>query len=207
MDTLTITTRWLALLLVLGYGAPLLANQDVTRNILKAFEHIQVLQGKFVQQKKLSGFTNPLVSTGTFLSVRNHGLIWRTQTPVPSTLVMTPGKITQKTQGREQTFQASGTGYDGLGILLPALLDGDLPLLESYFFLRAKQQATGWELSLIPRDKKLAAVIAQVVILGQDNQLDNITTTGPNGDVTRIEFTSLTLSQKAPDAATLAAFN
>ena len=189
-----------------GYVSPLLADSEITRNILNAFQSIQVVQGEFEQHRKMPVFANAFVSAGKFLSVRNHGLIWETVTPAPSTLIMTPGKVTQKTRGREQTFQASGTGYDGLGVLLPALLDGDLPLLQSYFSVNTQQQPGGWQLTLIPLSTELQSVVSEVNILGSHGQPDEITMAGPNGDQTRIIFTALSLSQEAPDAASLAAF-
>ena len=205
---LTMAKRLLSLLLLLslGYGAPLLAGNDAARKILAPFQSVQVFQGEFTQHKKLPVFAHALLSTGRFVSIRDYGLVWETQTPAPSTLVMTPGQATQKTNGREQTFQASGTGYDGLGILLPAFLDGDLELLESYFQVTAREQTTGWQLTLLPRSKELKSLISEVSVQGHDSQLQEINLTGPQGDHTRIEFQSLSLSHEAPDAANLAAF-
>ena len=202
------TQRLLSLLLFLslGYGTPLLASNDAARKILAPFQSVQVFQGEFKQHKKLPVFAHALLSSGRFLSIRDYGLVWETETPAPSTLVMTPGQVTQKTEDREQTFRASGTGYDGLGILLPAFLDGDLELLESYFAVTARAQTTGWQLTLLPRSKELQSLISEVSILGQDSQLQEINLTGPQGDHTRIEFQSLSLSHEAPDAANLAAF-
>lgn len=196
----------LLLLLSLGYGAQLRANSEVVRKILRPFQSVQVFQGEFEQRKKMPVFANAFVSTGRFLSIREYGLIWETRAPAPSMLVMTPGKVTQKTNGREQTFRASGTGYDGLGILLPAFLDGDLELLESYFEVTAQEQPTDWQLTLLPRSKELKSLISEVSILGKGDQLREINMAGPQGDHTRIEFQSLSLSHEAPDAASLAAF-
>ncbi|MFK0573815.1 outer membrane lipoprotein carrier protein LolA [Endozoicomonas sp.] len=213
---MNLSKRLLSLLLLftLSYGAPLLADNlsdklaenKAALRILTPFKSVQVFQGEFEQHKKMPFFANAFISTGRFLSIRDRGLIWETQTPAPSTLVMTPGKVIQKTNGREQTFQASGTGYDGLGILLPAFLDGDLELLESYFEVSAQEQPTGWELTLIPRSKELKTLISEVKVLGNSSQLSEISMTGPNGDHTRIAFKSLSLSYEAPDAASLAAF-
>ena len=49
-------------------------------------------------------------------------------------------------------------------------------------------------------------MVSEVNILGSHGQPDEITMAGPNGDQTRIIFTALSLSQEAPDAASLAAF-
>ena len=182
------------------------AEMPVAKEILEPFRQINVFRGDFEQQKKLPMFANAFVSNGRFLSVRDHGLIWETTTPAPSTLVMTPGKVVQQMNGREQVFQASGTGYDGLGILLPALLDGDLETLKSYFSIRVNGSPSDWTFSLEPRSKELSAIIENVSVTGSDNQFQEITMTGPEGDLTRILFQSVIMSNEVPDAADLARF-
>ena len=174
--------------------------------ILEPFRQINVFSGDFEQQKKLPMFANAFVSNGRFLSVRDHGLIWETKTPAPSTLVMTPGQVSQQMNGRKQVFQASGTGYDGLGILLPALLDGDIEALESYFSVTINGSASEWAFSLKPKSNELSAIIESVSVAGGDGQLQEITMTGPEGDLTRILFQSVIMSNEVPDAADLARF-
>lgn len=174
--------------------------------VLEPFRKVHVFRGDFEQQKKLPVFTSALVSSGRFFSVRDRGLIWETITPVSSTLVMTPGQVVQRMNGREQVFQASGTGFDGLGILLPALLDGDLETLESYFSVTLSGSTSEWTFLLEPESDELSAIIRGVSVAGGDGQLEEITMTGPDGDLTRIRFRSVIMSNEVPNAADLARF-
>ena len=184
----------------------LFAASNLAQDILAPFKSVQVFKGEFEQHKKLPVFANAFISNGRFLSIRDHGLIWETLTPAPSTLVMTPGKVIQKMNGREQSFQASGTGYDGLGILLPALLDGDLNTLESYFHVQLKGDATSWTFEMTPKSKELASLIETVLVHGEGESLTEANLKGADGDHTRIAFKSLITSDEAPDAADLARF-
>lgn len=179
----------------------------MAETILKPFQKVQVFSGEFEQHKKLPVFSSALISNGRFISVRDHGLVWETLTPAPSILVMTPGRLVQIMNGRKQAFQASGTDYDGIAILLPALLDGDMKALESYFSVTVEGSPSNWSFELQPDSKELSSIIEQVTVTGGDGQLDEINLSGPDGDHTRILFKSVTMNSEAPDAADLAHFD
>ena len=200
-----ILTGCLCLLTVTGY-ATTLAGEALTQQILAPFQGIQVVKGSFHQEKKLPVLSQPFLSSGIFLSVKGKGLYWETQSPSPSTLIMTPGKVTQIIQGREHTFQATGSGMDGLALLLPALLDGDTSTLYHYFFLSPTAPSDGWTITLVPKQKELASLLALVSVTGINKQLEAIVMEGPDGDITRITFNDVSMSDEAPDAADLAVF-
>ena len=197
----------LTLVLTAGIHHSVRAAEAMAETILQPFRQVQVIRGEFEQQKKLPVFANPFISTGRFVSVRDHGLIWETITPAPSTLIMTPGRVVQKMNDREQQFQASGTGYDGLGVLLPALLDGDMEALEAYFSVAVNGDTSNWSFELEPKSPELSSMIKTVSVHGTEGQLQKVTMSGPDGDLTRILFESITMSSEAPDAADLAQFN
>ena len=183
------------------------ASEGHVSDILKPFKQVTVFEGEFEQHKTLPVLSKPFVSKGEFRSVRDRGLVWKTSSPTSSTLIMMPGKVTQIVNGREQTFQASGSGYDGLAILLPALLDGDVELLESYFSLISSGDSQQWILELQPTSKELSSMVQQVMVHGGNGHLREISMSGSEGDLTRILFQSVTMSSEVPDAADLADFN
>ncbi|WP_139117560.1 outer membrane lipoprotein carrier protein LolA, partial [Endozoicomonas atrinae] len=120
------------------------------QDILASMSEMQVVSGEFEQQKSIPILSRPFVSSGRFLSVKKQGLIWETEEPAPSMLIMTEGRMVQKVDGRTSEYQATGTAYDGLALLLPAILDGDEARLRSYFTVDARQVNSSWELELIP---------------------------------------------------------
>src|SRR5262245_52598561 len=52
-----------------------------------------VLRGEFEQRKTIKGFKNPLVSRGDFIVAKARGVVWRTQQPFASTLVLTRDRL------------------------------------------------------------------------------------------------------------------
>lgn len=176
------------------------------QNILASFSEMQVISGEFEQQKTIPILSRPFVSSGRFLSVKQHGLFWETRKPAPSTLTMTEGRMVQEVAGRSSEYQATGTAYDGLALLLPAVLDGDEALLKSYFTVDARQMNNGWELQLTPLSEKLSGVITTVIIQGQAGSIDGVQLSGAGGDETRIIFRSINMSREAPDAVDLERF-
>ncbi len=176
------------------------------QDILASFSEMQVISGEFEQQKTIPILSRPFVSSGRFLSVKQQGLIWETQQPASSTLIMTEGRMVQEVAGRSSEYPATGTAYDGLALLLPAVLDGDEALLKSYFTVDARQMNNGWELQLTPLSEKLSGVITAVIIQGQAGSIDGVQLSGAGGDKTRIMFRSINMSREAPDAVDLERF-
>ena len=200
--------RYLLTVVLMGFCIPGQADTSVSRltELLRPFQSVQTLRGSFEQEKTIPLFSKPFVSTGQFLSVRNRGLVWKSQTPVVSTLIMTPGQMVEKINGQVRKFQATGTGYDGLAILLPALLNGDIPLLTSYFTVSVTETPAQWTLKLTPRNKELAEIIDDVSVLGAGNILQKVLIRSKDGGDTRVSFSRVSVSADAPSATDLVSF-
>ena len=50
-----------------------------------------MLQGRFTQERTLTGIPRPLRTEGRFLLVPGTGLIWRAEKPFATVTVITPG--------------------------------------------------------------------------------------------------------------------
>ena len=173
---------------------------------LAPFRSMTVVRGEFEQQKKMPLLSRPFLSQGKFLSVKDKGLVWDTLSPVPSKLIMTPGQLVQEAGGRQQVFKATGTGFDGLALLLPSLLNGDLKQLQNYFALKASGIASNWTLSLTPKPEELVAMIQEIVVTGGQGELKSILLSGADKDTTHIVFRSFHHDTKEPGQKELAAF-
>ena len=174
--------------------------------ILSSFSEMEVISGEFEQQKTISILSKPFISSGQFLSIKNHGLIWETKKPTPSKLIMTKGKMVQEISGRISEYKATGTAYDGLALLLPAVLNGDEALLKLYFTLDASQLNNRWKLQLKPISTKLFSVITNIIIRGQTESIEDILLSGADGDQTHIIFRSINMGREAPNAVDLERF-
>ncbi len=194
----------------LADSSPVKGSEPVAESVLlqwlAPFQRVQVIRGTFEQSRTLKLFTRPFVSTGDFLSVRDKGLLWHTLTPAPSKMIMTPGQLLQETNGRRQTFKATGTGYDGLAILMPALLDGHLDELKRYFTLQGEGTEKDWQLLLVPHRNDLKTMISEVRVSSQQGKLREIALHSAQGDLTEVRFLTFSMSTHTPEQKDLAAF-
>jgi hypothetical protein len=149
-----------------------------------------VLRGSFEQTKSIKGFRNPLASRGEFLVARQRGVVWRTQEPFVSTLVVTRDRVL--------TRQADGTVARRLGAgeepalraiseTLFALLAADLPALAQRFLVEGHAGRDAWHLRLVPRDALLARWLARVELEG-DRHLRSVRLAEASGDQTQIRL-------------------
>jgi len=127
---------------------------------------VEVLRGRYRQQKYLSEVPRPLESAGEFLMVRDLGIWWHTQTPRESELTLT----------------ARGRGQPGL---LLALFVLDLEALARHFDLFVTEPGPNWLLGLRARDAAVAAVFRQVIVSG-GKRVEHVTLLETTGDRTDI---------------------
>ncbi|WP_029049626.1 outer membrane lipoprotein carrier protein LolA [Cupriavidus sp. amp6] len=151
----------------------------------------QVMRGRFEQKRQLAGFTNPLVSRGDFVLVRERGLAWTTREPIVSSLLVTPkelvvrgadGKVQQRLAADEQPAMRV------VGESMIAVLRGDLSALSRRFALDAKLAGKdGWALTLTPTDSGIRRVFARIELSG-DRFVRSIRLEEAGGDTTQIRL-------------------
>lgn len=135
---------------------------------------VQVLRGRYRQQKHLREIPAPLSSTGEFLLVRGRGLWWHTQTPLDAEVTLVAGR-------------PQPSAPEAAASLLLALFVLDLePLARSFdLFLMEAPPAPHWLLGLRPRDAALGAFFEQVIVSG-GARVERVTLFEATGDRTEI---------------------
>jgi len=158
-----------------------------------------VLQGQFEQTKTIKGFRNALVSHGEFMVARGQGVWWHTQQPFESTLVVTRTKLfTRAPDGTTANVADDQTqpGLKQVNELVFSLLSGDLDALADRFDIEAQAVgASGWTLTLVPRDAVTARFLAKATLSG-DRFVQSVRIDEVRGDSTQIRF-----SHQAPSDA------
>lgn len=153
-----------------------------------------VLHGQFEQTQALKGFSKPLVSKGEFMLSRERGVVWNTQSPFPSTLIVTRERIVA-INGKSAPQKIDATKEPGLkqvNDIVFALLSGDLKALGDKFEVTGDVPASGsahggWKLKLTPRDANLARFLGPVDLSG-DRFVDTVHWRSGQGDETSIRF-------------------
>jgi hypothetical protein len=141
-----------------------------------------ITEGEFIQEKRLKFLTKPLITKGFFIYQQNKGVLWKTQTPLASTLLINNSQILS-----EEGEQAIPPAFGGM---FNTLLSGDLLSLQEYFAISGAEQGESWQLQLIPKDDMMKKMIAAVRLEGnQDIKLWELLETG--GNLTRISFSKI----------------
>ena len=157
-----------------------------------------VLQGEFEQTKTIKGFRNALVSHGEFMVARGQGVWWHTRQPFESTLVVTRTRLfTRAPDGTTSNVMDAQAepGLRQVNELVFSLLSADLDALGDRFAIAAQAiGATGWTLTLTPRDANVAKFLKSAT-LGGDRFVQTVRIDEARGDSTQIRF-----SRQAPSA-------
>ena len=150
-----------------------------------------VLTGEFEQTKTLKGFRNPLVSHGEFLVARGQGVWWHTRQPFESTLVVTKTRLfTRAADGSANNLMDAQTepGVRQVNELIFSLLAADLDVLADKFTVVAQPVgASGWTLTLTPRDAGIARFLVRATLTGE-RAVQTVRIEEARGDATQIRF-------------------
>jgi len=185
---------------VTGWAASASApTPDFAPLIRQRLQVTPVLKGEFEQTKVLKGFKNPLVSHGEFIVARGQGVWWHTTRPFDSTLVVTKTRLfTRGADGSANNVMDAQAepGLRQVNELVFSLLAADLDTLAAKFTVVAQPVgATGWTMTLTPREPTLAKFLVQATLSG-DRDVQSVRIDEARGDSTQIRF-----SHQAPSAA------
>ena len=174
---------FLKALLLLLLSSNLSYGNDVLTQSNARLVRTTVTQGMFQQEKHLKFLRKPLISTGTFTYDQNKGVIWKTITPIPSTLLVNDAHL------------LIGEGEQALppafGRVFKALLGGELNRLSEGFEIIGKEQKTSWQLQLTPKDELLKKAIKSITLSG-DSELRQLELNELNSNLTLIKFSEIT---------------
>jgi hypothetical protein len=143
-----------------------------------------LLTADFVQERHLVGIPKPLISTGKIWIWKGRGLIWKTDTPFPSTILITSKGLYQVEDGKKNALikmtTASGdhTIFDTLGNVLA----GDFSQgIKGFTLQTLPEKQKVWQIRLLPAYAEIKNFISYISISGK-KQLSDIVVSRPNGD-------------------------
>ncbi|WP_299877613.1 outer membrane lipoprotein carrier protein LolA [uncultured Cocleimonas sp.] len=144
--------------------------------------------GEFSQSKQIKSLPVPLVSMGEFIYSCDLGLIWKTQKPIVESLVFTNQKLNFLVPEKLSVEILDGVQHDFLANLLLGLMAGNTEFIAKEFdFQISKNDTTGVELSLVPKNKMVKQAIDSVVLAKPNTKKElQISITDKNQQVTRI---------------------
>ncbi|MDI2143037.1 MULTISPECIES: outer membrane lipoprotein carrier protein LolA [unclassified Pseudomonas] len=157
-----------------------------------------VIHGQFIQEKHLRALPQPLISKGSFVLAKNHGLLWLLKTPLQQDYRISGKGIARRDVSGWQLLPGKSAGAEQNRLFL-AVLQGDSSGLQRDFELALSGDAQQWHLTLTPRSVLLKQVFNQINITG-GTLVNTIELLETQGDSTVLRMQDSTAGQPLSDA-------
>lgn len=157
-----------------------------------------VIHGQFIQEKHLRALPQPLISKGSFVLAKNHGLLWLLKTPLQQDYRISAKGIARRDVSGWQLLPGKSAGAEQNRLFL-AVLQGDSSGLQRDFELALSGDAQQWHLTLTPRSVLLKQVFNQINITG-GTLVNTIELLETQGDSTVLRMQDSTADQPLSDA-------
>jgi hypothetical protein len=177
---------------------PALANAFDLQQLSAQLAKPEVIHGQFVQEKHLRALPQPLLSKGSFVLAKKHGLLWLLKTPLQQDYRITVKGIARRDDNGWQLLPNKSAGAEQNRLFL-AVLQGDSSGLQRDFELALSGDAQQWKLTLTPRSLLLKQVFKQINIDG-GTLVQTIELLETQGDSTVLRMQDSNANQPLSDA-------
>ncbi|XHF31522.1 outer membrane lipoprotein carrier protein LolA [Pseudomonas chlororaphis] len=175
-----------------------LANAFDLQQLSEQLAKPDVIHGQFTQEKHLRALPQPLISKGSFVLAKNHGLLWLLKTPLQQDYRISAKGIARRDATGWQLLPNKSAGAEQNRLFL-AVLQGDSSGLQRDFELALSGDAQKWQLTLTPRSVLLKQVFNQINISG-GALVNTIELLETQGDSTVLRMQDSTAGQPLSDA-------
>lgn len=183
----------LAVLLVLGSGprAGSEAEPDLD-TVLAHFAESRGVEASFREEKTLPLLAQPLASEGVLYYAPEGRLARFTTSPEPTSLLVVGDRLRiEDSLGVEEIdLAAHGQARQFVDQLL-VLFQGDAEALHARYQADFAWRGGPWSLRLLPKSRRMRAVIEEIALRGRDRALEEMVVRGAAGDVTRTTYTDV----------------
>jgi len=177
--------------LLLCFFAPFAHGQTddtLLQSVLTALGQHAAVRADFTQTRSNPALEKPQVSQGQLLFVLGHGMLWQTQAPYTETLAFTGQQATRIDPQGQSYPMRDARGVGQISQMLQAMLSGHADEVRRQFHIAASGSAAQWTLRLVPKQERVAHVLASIELSG-DAFLENIRIAMRDGGDTDIRFT------------------
>ncbi|MGN8141133.1 outer membrane lipoprotein carrier protein LolA [Pseudomonas sp. 22105] len=175
-----------------------LANAFDLQQLSEQLAKPAVIHGQFIQEKHLRALPQPLISKGSFVLAKNHGLLWLLKSPLQQDYRISAKGIARRDATGWQLLPNKSAGAEQNRLFL-AVLQGDSSGLQRDFELALSGDAQQWQLTLTPRSVLLKQVFNQINISG-GTLVNIIELLETQGDSTVLRMQDSTAGQPLSDA-------
>jgi hypothetical protein len=166
------------------------AEAPLRERIAAGLGRTAVLRAEFTQTKTVAALTRPLVTAGSMVYARQHGVLWRIEQPYRVTYALTDAGVSEiDAAGVRRPALGEGPGLQHLSRIFRALFEPDFKALERYFTVDAAGNAGRWQMTLTP-GPALRRVFRGVHLQG-GRFVEQVSFDEANGDTLVIRFHNL----------------
>lgn len=178
----------------LGSNKPLPATLEEVGQILSRYP---CTRGDFVQEKHIPAIGRSLTSSGAFLIAADRGIIWQTEKPYPSIMVVGRSHVSQGPEAKSLSRMDTGNNrlFMEFSQAISAAFSGDVQKIQDSFHVDFSRKGSNWSLQLEPRERTVAQLI-QSIQLGGSAVLEEVTMTEQNGSTITYRFSNHQFSQE-----------
>lgn len=178
--------------LVLTLAAPAVHAGDwPVAQLMQLLAQNKAGKANFVEKKYIAMLDQPVVSTGDLSFVAPDKLEKRTLTPKPETLTLDGDTLTIERPGRNP-MTVSLSEHPEVAAFIESIrgtLAGDLTALQNFYTLSLVGSADQWQLTLKPKQDKLASLFDRIVIRGVQADIRTIGLEQRDGDHSEMVIT------------------
>ncbi len=143
------------------------------------------VQYEFIQSKTVAALSRPLISSGVLGFSANEELIWQTQHPFKSTLVISAKGLKQFNQNDVLVSELGNPMVVKLSQIFLSLLSGNTQKLETDFTQKITCENGSWQISLTPGSGSYETLLSLISLSGTQ-YIEKITFLEARGDYTEI---------------------
>lgn len=152
---------------LLLFISPLLFSQTL-ESVCESLSSHPNTSGDFIQTKTLQTNGRKLKSTGKYI-ICPQGILWRTEKPVPSSLILTKDAMVQISANGNKSVMSGKDNqiFSNISETLSSVFSGDAAGLKKNFKCDFKAKENGdWTLTLTPKDSTIASVMNTLELFG-----------------------------------------
>jgi outer membrane lipoprotein-sorting protein len=180
--------RLIALVTLFCAFAAYAQSPTLTDDILGHLAKHPQVRAEFTQSRENPALAEPQLSHGDLLFVIGHGMVWHTRDPFDDTLVFTSGDTSRlNAQGKLERVRDGNRGVSQVSGMLQSLLAGKSDDAKRQFTITADGTVGHWTLHFVPRQARVAKVLAGITLKG-DDFLQSIEVDLASGERTVITF-------------------
>lgn len=180
-------------------------NAETFESVCKNLSEHPNMTGNFSQIKTISAVNRSMKSSGTFIFSLD-GIMWQTQKPFPSTMVVGMTSVKQTlANGKETVIDASSNQiFTSISTTLSAMFSGNSEVLQNNFDVDFSCAGSDWKAVLSPKDSMVKKILVSLAISGKVSansaDLNSIVMTEAAGDTITYNFTDQKYPKELTDA-------